>query len=83
MQQLPWGLDRHCIARSAVVRIPDDWMPKMRHRRSDLVQITRLESNLDERRVGEDLDRCHPLPTRTAALGNLDVCRMVTLDREG
>lgn len=58
-------------------------MSKMGHRRSDLMKKTGLESNLDQRRVGKDLDRCHALPTRMAALCNLDVCGMVTLDREG
>lgn len=83
MQQLPWGLDRRRCACPDVLRISDDGMPEMRHRRSDLMQEPGLESNLDQRCLGEDLDRRHPLPTRLAARSDCDVCGMMTLDREG
>ena len=46
------------------------------------MQKAGLESNLDERRIGEGFDRCHALSTRMAALCHFDMGGMMALDRE-
>ena len=82
MQHLPGNFDRHRVARSAVLRVSNHGMPEMRHRRSNLMQKARLESNLDERCVLEDLDRYHVLPTRMTTRSHCDMGRLMALDRE-
>jgi len=81
MQHLSRDLDRHRFADSAVFGIPHHRMPKMRHRRTDLVQEARLQANVEERRVRKDLDRSDDLATGMAALFDFDVCGIVTLYR--
>ena len=58
-------------------------MAEMRHRRTNLMQESGFELDLDQRRLGETLARCHMLPARMSTRDDFDMRGVMPGDFKG